>query len=572
MQAIPDLMFRLDADGRILDFFASKMEELLVSPEQFLGKRMQDVLPDDVAALFHIHLQATAETRQSQSFEYELDLPQLGPTHFEARMVPCDKNEIVTIVRNTTERKQAETKQRKLETRLAQAQKMEAIGRLAGGIAHDFNNLLTVINGYSELLLKTISSDDRRHAILTDVRQAGDRAASLTRQLLTFSRRQITELRVVDLNVIVAESERMLRRLIGDDILLQTKLHVVPACVNADPSQLEQVIMNLAVNARDAMPTGGMLTIRTEVIDVDGTTEPAMAEAAPGRYVALVVVDTGCGVPEDIQDRIFEPFFTTKGLGKGTGLGLATVHSIAVETGGFLSVTSEPGQGSIFRVFLPAIDAPATVANPSTTAPAVSGGVETVLLVEDDDSVRLLTLRMLEDLGYTVLPAPSGADAIRFVQDYQGRIDLLLTDVIMPEMSGRELTERLQVIRPDLKTLYVSGYTDDEIVRHGVLRSETAFLQKPFSIEALAGKVRRELDAGINTNGKRIDAATSAVPTPHGPTVTERCAAVKRNYETRVPTRGAIRRQFPQPAPLPTSRGPTDDRPTPPAPTNSRRF
>ncbi|MBL9094908.1 MAG: PAS domain-containing protein [Planctomycetaceae bacterium] len=494
LQALPDLMFRLDVEGRILDYFASQRDDLYAAPEEFLGRRMPDVLPEPVGIVFQTNLRETFDTRRPQVFEYSLELPRLGITHFEARMVLCNDEELVTIVRNVTSRKQAEERRRELETQLVQAQKMEAIGQLAGGVAHDFNNLLTVINGYGELLLQEIPAADSRHALVADICEAGARAASLTRRLLTFGRRQMSELRAVDFNVVVAEAERMLRRLIGEQLDLRTAIHGEPVLVMADPGQLDQVIMNLAVNARDAMPEGGTLTIRTELIRFE---EPPTAthDAKPGPYAVLTVSDTGRGMSPDVRRRAFEPFFTTKGLGQGTGLGLATVRSVADECGGFLTVDSELGAGTTFKLFLPAIHAPTVVMDRKTDAPPAAGGPETILLVEDDDAVRLLTLRMLRQFGYVVLEASGGTKAIQLAESHPGPIDLMVTDVVMPEMGGRELAEHLHAIRPGLSVLYLSGYTDDQMVRHGVSQAETAFLQKPFTVEALAAKVRQVLDA-----------------------------------------------------------------------------
>jgi PAS domain S-box-containing protein len=501
LQAIPDLMFRLDHEGRILDYFASRPEELLLSPEEFLGRRIQEVLPPEIGASYFESVHAVLDERRSHTFEYVLELPQLGPTHFEARMVPCDSSEIVTIVRNVTELKSAEANRRKLETQLAQSQKMEAVGRLAGGIAHDFNNLLTVINGNSEMLLNAFQSSDPRRSIVGDIHDAGIRAATLTRQLLTFSRRQVLETRVVDLNAVVTDAERMLGRLIGDHIRLEIRLDSRVARVKADPIQLDQVVMNLAVNARDAMAAGGRLTIRTELRELAASDIADRCEAKPGRYVVLEVTDTGCGMSRETQSRIFEPFFTTKGPGQGTGLGLAMVGGVASQCGGFVAVETQVNRGTVFQIFFPEVDEPIELPPPPVNLASSSVNGETILLVEDDDAVRALTRAMLREFGYDLLEAAGGPQALQLAAGHQGKIDLLVTDVVMPEMSGRALAERLQAIRPELKTLYLSGYTDDRLVISDAKDEATMFLQKPFTIDALASKVRHLLDGALRKAG-----------------------------------------------------------------------
>jgi PAS domain S-box-containing protein len=403
-----------------------------------------------------------------------------------------------TLIRGSltdiTERKRAEDARRVLESQLAQAQKMEAVGRLAGGVAHDFNNLLTVINGYGELL-RASARDGPNRTMLAGIVDACERAQALTRQLLTFSRQQVVEPRVIDLNAVVADTGRMLERLIGEDVRLETVLHPHPTRVLADPGQIGQVLMNLAVNARDAMPRGGVLTVETGAAEIDETFVQVRPEARTGRFALLAVSDTGGGMAPEVLNRIFEPFFTTKGPGKGTGLGLATVRTIADQCKGFLSVYSEPGRGSTFKLYLPALSEVVLADEPDPFARAAPHGTETILLVEDEDAVRALTRRILEQFGYTVVEAPGGADALRFTERYSGPLDLLVTDVVLPGLNGRELAERLERMRPGLRVLYLSGYTDDAVVAHGVLHAEVAFLQKPFTMEALARKVRHTLDA-----------------------------------------------------------------------------
>ena len=392
-----------------------------------------------------------------------------------------------TFVRDVTD-------QRRLQQQVLQSQKMEAVGRLAGGIAHDFNNLLTVITSYSDLLLEDLAPDDGKRDDLEQVRKAADGAAALTRQLLAFSRQQVVEPRVVSLNVVVEGLQKILRRVIGEDIDLTTTLAPDLGPVRADVGQLEQVLMNLAVNARDAMPTGGRLTVETANVEHDPEFARDREAAAVRRFAMLAVTDTGCGMDEATKARIFEPFFTTKEPGKGTGLGLATVYGIVKQAGGFIWVYSEPGQGTSFKIYLPQVDAPAERATAATGTP-LPRGTETILLVEDAAAVRAVTKQVLERQGYTVLEASDGEVALRLAQRQRGPIHLLLTDVVMPRVSGRELAEQLTRARPDMKVLYASGYTDDSVVRHGILELGTAYLQKPFSPESLARKVRDVLDA-----------------------------------------------------------------------------
>ena len=392
-----------------------------------------------------------------------------------------------TFVRDVTD-------QRRLQQQVLQSQKLEAVGRLAGGIAHDFNNLLTVITSYSDLLLEDLSPGDPKRDDLEQVRKAADGAAALTRQLLAFSRQQVVEPRVVSLNTVVEGLQKILRRVIGEDVELTTTLAPDLGAVRADVGQLEQVLMNLAVNARDAMPTGGRLTIETANVEHDPDYARGHDAAAVRRFAMLAVSDTGCGMDDATKAKIFEPFFTTKEPGKGTGLGLATVYGIVQQAGGFIWVYSEPGHGTSFKIYLPQVDATAEVAAAATGARA-PGGTETVLLVEDAAAVRAVTKQVLERHGYAVLEAPDGEAAVRLAQRHRGPIHLLLTDVVMPRVSGRELAEQLARVRPDTRVLYASGYTDDSVVRHGILESGTAYLQKPFSPESLARKVREVLDA-----------------------------------------------------------------------------
>ena len=386
------------------------------------------------------------------------------------------------------------TERRHLEDQLRQSQKMEAIGRLAGGVAHDFNNLLTVIKGYSELMMEEIRPEDPLRMELDEIQKAADRAATLTRQLLAFSRQQVMAPKVVDLNAIVNNMDKLLRRLLGEDVQLSATFDPDLGRVKADPGQIEQVIMNLAVNARDAMPLGGKLSIETANVDFDDTYAREHIAAKSGSYVMIAVTDSGTGMPPEVRQRIFEPFFTTKELGKGTGLGLSTVYGIVKQSDGYIWVYSEIGVGTSFKVYLPRVDAPADVIPQRQLSSGAHRGTETVLLVEDEDGVRALVRQVLHKHGYTVLEARHGGEALLQCERHAGDIQLLLTDVVLEQMSGRELAERLSVLRPSMKVLFISGYTDDAIIAHGVLAPGTAFLQKPFTTDALARKIRQVLD------------------------------------------------------------------------------
>lgn len=385
------------------------------------------------------------------------------------------------------------TKQRKLEAQLHQAQKMEAFGQLAGGVAHDFNNLLTVINGYSELLISELPCSDPKVSSLEQIQRAGERGASLTRQLLAFSRQQVLEPTVLDLNALVSDMQKMLGRLVRQDILVTANLSPRLSLVKVDASQIGQVIMNLAVNAADAMPQGGKLIIETQDVELGVEYARDHPEVTPGWYVLLAMTDMGCGMTPEVRTRIFEPFFTTKGIGKGTGLGLPVVQGIVNQSRGSIDICSEVGKGTSFKIYLPAVsDLPIVPSAPNPTEPI--GGTETILLVEDEDAVRDLTSLALRNFGYTVLEASSGREAVRVMACHNIPVDLLLTDVVMPEMGGAQVADILQSRCPGLRVLYMSGYMDDAVFRHGVLHDKVAFLHKPFAIAALAGKVRQVLD------------------------------------------------------------------------------
>lgn len=423
-----------------------------------------------------------------------------GELYWESTSISPIKNTdgVVThylgVKEDITERKQAEEIRLKLEEQLRQAQKMESIGQLASGVAHDFNNLLTVIHGYTDLIQHKIGPGGPLTRDLEQIRRASESAATLTRQLLAFSRQQVLSPTVLDMNDLVEDLHKMLGRLIGEDIRLTTNLQTDLWAITADPGQIEQVIMNLVVNARDAMPSGGKIAIETKNMHLDESYAQTHFEVPIGPCVMLTVTDTGLGMDKSTLTRIFEPFFTTKEQGKGTGLGLATVYGIIKQSGGDITVNSEPGQGTTFNIYLPATEENNdTALSTHQTQPLTRHSTETILLVEDNDLVRNIVHDVLQAEGYRILKTNSGAEALLIAKQLQGKIDLLVTDVVMPEMGGGELAEQLQALYPQLKVLFISGYADDTMVRHKVLTAEMEFLPKPFSPKKLASKVREVL-------------------------------------------------------------------------------
>jgi two-component system, cell cycle sensor histidine kinase and response regulator CckA len=391
------------------------------------------------------------------------------------------------------------TEKRSLQEQFQQSQKMEAVGKLASGVAHDFNNMLTIISGYSELLLDSPELDESLCDSVKSIREAGERAAALTRQLLAFSRKSVLELSVIDINESVRETATLLQRLIGEDIVLRTHLDPTIHRVKVDPSKLGQVLMNLAVNARDAMPNGGMLTMETRHVTLDESSGHGHPDVRPGRYVVLAITDNGTGMTPEVLEHIFEPFYTTKGVGRGTGLGLAVVQGIINQSNGHVAVSTELGVGTTFTIYLPAVEASAengTYTNGHVETGSDRRGTETVLLVEDDERVRRLTTMILQSSGYIVVTAADGAEAIQLADSHGGPFDLLVTDVVMPEMSGPDLAKTLQLQCRAMKVLFTSGYTGDAIFSHEALPNDVAFMQKPYTPSSLAKKVRQLLDDG----------------------------------------------------------------------------
>jgi PAS domain S-box-containing protein len=456
--------------------------------------------PEDKNRTLGLCLKAVQE-RQTQDFECRM-LAADGRWIWlrDILSVSSDKDidgqlKLQGVMLDITQRKQAEAALHQSEEQFRQSQKMEAIGRMAGGVAHDFNNLLTAITGYSELLLLGSKLDGRVRGNLEEIRKAAERAAGLTHQLLAFSRRQVLRPVVLDLNLLLTNVHKMLRRLIGEDIELVTVLGTNLGRVKADPGQLEQVVMNLVVNARDAMPHGGKLTLETANVELDEAYARAHVPTRPGFYIMIAITDTGIGMDSETLARIFEPFFTTKEQGKGTGLGLSTVYGIVKQSDGFIWAYSEPGRGTSFKIYLPRVEGEAAIPAEMAESPVeLPHGTETVLLVEDEESVRNLIRTILQEYGYTVLEAYHGGEALRMAIRHEGSIHLLLTDVVMPLMSGRQLAEKLAPLRPETKVIYMSGYTDHTIVHHGILEPGTVFLQKPFTPGTLTRKLREILD------------------------------------------------------------------------------
>ncbi|HXB54633.1 MAG TPA: response regulator [Vicinamibacteria bacterium] len=490
----PHPMWVFDGEGsRFLEVNEAAVAHYGYSRDEFLAKTIRDLHPSDNIPIVEQHFQEALREPGQEAFRsprvwkhrkkdgtlIDVEIA-VSPIEFLGRKA------WLALANDITEKK-------RLEAQLLQAQKMESVGRLAGGVAHDFNNLLGVITGYGELLEKSLPDEARPQKYIKDIMRAAERAAGLTRQLLAFSRRQVLQPRILDLNTVVGEMEKMLRRLIGEDIQLITVLDESLGRVQADPGQIEQVLMNLAVNARDAMPRGGRLTIETANVDLDAAYARSRPGVKPGPHVMLAVSDTGHGMDQEVLAQVFEPFFTTKEAGKGTGLGLATVHGIVSQSAGHIFVYSEPEHGTTFKVYLPRTQEAETVVKAAPAKAEPERGSETILLVEDEESLRSLVRECLEASGYTVVEARHPGHALEIAQAHAVHIHLLITDVVMPGMSGSELAARLVGSHREMKVLYMSGYTDDAVVLHGVLAANAAFLQKPFTMEALARKVREVL-------------------------------------------------------------------------------
>lgn len=489
-----DILFTMDLDGNVTSVNKTAEEVIGWPRNEVLEKNIKAFVAPEHVALCNETMRRIVSEEPLQHFEIAMLRKDARKVLLEvnARLIRSNgkKDCVQGIARDVTERRQ-------LENMVRQSQKLEAIGRLSGGLAHDFNNLLCVINGHTEILTEALQPGDPTIRSVAQIRKAADSAAALTRQLLAFSRRQVFHPQIVDLNAIVAETERFLARVINEHIEFRTALDPSLGRVTVDPIQIEQVIINLVLNARDAMPQGGKLTIETSNLDLEADHHSKLSQIPAGKYVLLTLTDTGCGMNEETQSRIFEPFYTTKEMGKGTGLGLATVYGIVKQSGGFIWVYSEEGRGTTFKVYLPRVAAPLTEERLSGRHVEISKGTETILVVEDAEPLRALTKEFLAASGYTVLEAANGDEAIRIAESHFGTIDLLLTDVVMPRMGGKPLVEQMAQLRPHTRVLYMSGYPNDGIAQAGILANGVVLLEKPFTREILSKRVRQVLDESV---------------------------------------------------------------------------
>ena len=489
LESASQAVISIDQAGRVVLVNRRAEEMFGYSREELQGARIEILLPESKRGGHARQRDHYFQMPHARPMGIGMDLAGVRkdgrefPVEVSLSFVEVDEGVFaIAFVSDISQRKQ-------LEDQLLHAQKMEAVGRLAGGVAHDFNNMLTVISGYNRMILDELSTLDPLRGYAEEILKAADRAAALTQQLLAFSRRQVMQPRVMNVNTVIAQTEKMLRRLIGEDVELVFGLDAGAGNIKADPGHVEQAIVNLAVNARDAMPTGGRLNIETASVHLDENYARTHMGVTPGDFVMIAVTDTGHGMDAETRRRIFEPFFTTKEKGKGTGLGLATVYGIVKQTGGDIWVYSEPKHGTTFKLYFPRVSEAAVEAGTPEAAQAGPAS-ETILVVEDEKAVRDLTVRILQRLGYRILTAASGAEAVEISNSHTGTIHLLLTDVVMPNMSGRQLADILSLSRPDMKVLYLSGYTENTVLHHGVLEAGVEFLPKPFSREVLGKKLR----------------------------------------------------------------------------------
>jgi len=498
---IPDHIYHKDTESKFIRINKTTSDLLgLSDPKQAVGKTDFDFFTEEHSRqAFEDEQELIKSGKAIMAKEEKETWPDREDTWASTTKVPLRNPEgdiigIIGISRDITEHK-------KLEEQFRQSQKMEAVGRLAGGVAHDFNNMMTVVIGYSEFLLSKLKKEDAEYTSVAEIMNAGKRAASLTRQLLAFSRKQVLQPHVVNLNALITDLGKMLKRLIGEDIDLQVDLDSKLGAVRADPSQIDQITMNLAVNARDAMPRGGKITIETADVELDDEYCRLHMEVQPGPYVMLAVSDTGIGMDKETQSQIFEPFFSTKEEGKGTGLGLSTVYGIVKQSGGNIWVYTEPGQGTTFKIYFPRIEEATEAMKQEEASDKSFRSSETILLVEDEEMVRDLAYKVLAEMGYIVLAASNGEEAIQICERHKGPIHLMLTDVVMPKMSGRELAEASVRLYPEMKVIYMSGYTDNSVTRNGMLEPGVNFVQKPFTLLSLTKKVREVLDASESKKG-----------------------------------------------------------------------
>jgi PAS domain S-box-containing protein len=493
-------IFSIDLDGNVLTWNASAEKTFGWEAHEVVGKPLP-IIPADKKEEFDALRRRAVAGKQVSGLEFirqrkNGELLNVSLWAAPVRDAGGRITAIVAFMEDITPRKKAEQEREKLQSQLIQAQKLEAIGRLTGGVAHDFNNILTVIIGNADLARAEAGRESLLDELLGEIKEAGERGSGLVQQLLAFSRKQVLQPEVVNINEVVAEMDRMLRRILGEDVRLETVLAPDLGRVEADVGQMEQVLMNLAVNARDAMPGGGKLTIETANVELDQEYARGHVSVTPGPHVMVGVSDTGEGMSPEVLAHVFEPFFTTKEKGRGTGLGLATVYGIVKQSGGNIWVYSERGQGTAFKIYLPRVDRAPAGAKERDAGSEVRGGSETLLVVEDEEMVRNLAVRVLKGVGYTVLGAQDGLEALAIVREHDAPIHLMVTDVVMPGMSGPQLASQLLTFRPGMRVLYVSGYTDNAIVHHGVLDAGLHFLQKPFTPDGLLRKVRETLDGG----------------------------------------------------------------------------
>lgn len=496
VESSSDIIAITDTTGNVLTVVGPMESVLGYKAPELTGAAMRALLhPDDVGRIKESLAAAFADRGSTNRFEFRLRNREGGYVQFET---VCRNllNEptiggIVWNIRDITERKQAEAERARLQEQLEHAMRMEAVGRLAGGVAHDFNNLLTVIGGNIDMVMDGVETTSPLRQPLEDVAKASASAASLTRQLLAYSRRQMVEPKNIDLNEIIANLLKMLTRLVGEDVTVVTRFGEQLGTVRVDPTQFEQVVVNLAVNARDAMPSGGYLTLETSNVDLDEAYAGAHEEVRPGPYVMLAVSDSGQGMTSEVRCRLFEPFFTTKARGKGTGLGLAMIFGAVRQARGTIEVYSEIGHGTVFKIYLPRVDEPVDKLGQTTETPETATGDETVLVVEDEETVRSVAATMLTRLGYTVLTAANGEEALRLARTSEATIDVLLTDIVMPGMNGRELAELFRELHPETRVLYTSGYTEDVILHHGIEQETVRFVGKPYTVQSLATKLRQ---------------------------------------------------------------------------------
>ena len=501
LEAIPDLMFLISREGEFLSYKAAS-KDLYTDPSQFINKNIFDVLPTQLAERTMKYVQNSLEEGKIQIFEYQL--PVDGKQFdWEARMVKMNNDTVLTVIRDITDNKN-------LEQQLRQVQKMESIGTLVGGIAHDFNNLLTAINGYAELFLMNCEKDHPSYDDIGSILNAGRKAENLTRQLLAFSRKQITEPKIIDINILISDLDKMMRRLVNEDIDMEMNFFKNISFIKADPTQIEQILINLIVNARDAinqctsLASEKKITVETDQVYLDEAYVAKHVESKTGLHVIISVSDNGIGIDEEIKNKIFEPFFTTKKIGHGTGLGLATVYGIVKQNKGSIYVIigsiyvyTETAQGRTIKIYWPATDEKKISDFKEKISEEKLVGNETVLFVEDDKGVRDFACAVLKELGYHVFEASNGKKALELIREKDLKPDLLITDLIMPEMNGKELAESLEILYQDILILYASGYTDNHIVHSGILDEGINFIQKPYSVQTLSKKVREILNSKI---------------------------------------------------------------------------